>query len=78
VPLPKPGRVFPDGNVPRSKVDEAGMSAPRGRGVGSAKPTHKPKLELTFAPVDERPSGLNQLEFTAIVNDTLKRGCHGN
>jgi DNA polymerase III subunit gamma/tau len=73
----KPARVFPDGNVPRSKVDEAGMLAIPGRGVGSARQVHKPKAEPTFKTI-ERPGGLTRSEFTAIVNDALKRGCNGN
>lgn len=76
--LVKPAKTFPDGNVPRSRIDEAGMLTPRPKGSGSAKPVHKVKLEQTFAPPAERPGGLTRAEFTAIVNETLKRSWDGH
>jgi hypothetical protein len=76
--LVKPAKIFHDLNEPRTKIDEAGMSKPLPKGGGSAKPVYKVKPEQTFAPAKERASGLTREEFTAIVNDTLKRSWNGH
>jgi hypothetical protein len=77
-PVPTPLKNYGDGNTPRTPIDEAGMLAPRGKGVGSAKTVHKPKVELTFAPVDDHPNGLTASDFTATLKEALRRAHHGN
>lgn len=64
---PDPTVVFPNGAVPTSAVDAAGMLAPRGRGIGSAA---KMKTQTTFEPaMPEKSLDIGMAEEDLVEED---------
>lgn len=74
----RPWKLIPEGNVPRSRVDAAGMGGPMPKGSGAASRPNRPKLDQAPASSKVPAPSQTPAEFTATVNETLKRGCYGN
>jgi hypothetical protein len=76
-PPSSPAKQFMDGNVPRCREDEAGMSKTPARGVGPAVPVQKFVKVEAASTRDEQPLSLTREGFTALFNEILQSVSHG-